>query len=156
MDLALSKIVLLCPEGDFKMYHFGRSLTAWRIYQTLSKASLEKGKIRRPSAQSRHYTELRRLLAVQLVQRSCACRRMFRTHAVAASRHSSSQALSCARNYPQFYGSQHSQQPATCRILSQINPVHALPSYFFKIHYNIILPSKPRPSKWSYSFTFPH
>jgi len=69
MDSALSIGALLCPESDYNMYQSGRPLTAWRAYQTLSKASLEKGKICRPSAQSRHYTELRRLLAVRLVQR---------------------------------------------------------------------------------------
>ena len=39
--------------------------------------------------------------------------------------------------------------------LSQINPVHA-PSNFSKIHFSSILPSMPRFSKWSPSFSFPH
>jgi hypothetical protein len=33
-------------------------------------------------------------------------------------------------------------------ILSQLNSVYALPSYFFKIHFNIILLSTPPSSKW--------
>ena len=30
------------------------------------------------------------------------------------------------------------------------------PSYYFKLNFNIILPSKPRSSKWSRSLRFPH
>ena len=41
-----------------------------------------------------------------------------------------------------------SQQPATCPILRQINPVHNLSRCFF----NIILPHMIAPSKWSLSF----
>jgi hypothetical protein len=39
-------------------------------------------------------------------------------------------------------------------ILSQINPVHALPTYFFKINFNIILSSMRRYSKSCLSFRF--
>jgi len=39
-------------------------------------------------------------------------------------------------------------------MLSEMNPVHALPLYFRKIHYNIILPPIPRSSKWSPPFRF--
>jgi hypothetical protein len=36
----------------------------------------------------------------------------------------------------------HSQQPAICPILNQMNPVCTLSSYTFKNYFNIILPSK--------------
>jgi hypothetical protein len=39
---------------------------------------------------------------------------------------------------------------------SQINSVHALLSYFFKIHFNIILANKTRSSKWSLFLRFLH
>jgi len=41
-------------------------------------------------------------------------------------------------------------------IHSQINPVQVPPSYFFQIHFNIILPSMPRISNWSLSFRCPY
>jgi len=47
----------------------------------------------------------------------------------------------------------HMSQPL---ILSQINPLHTLPSYFFKIHFNIICPFMHRSSKLSLSFSFVH
>jgi len=31
-------------------------------------------------------------------------------------------------------------------ILSQMNPIPGIDTYFFKIHSNIVLPSMPRPS----------
>ena len=49
----------------------------------------------------------------------------------------------------------HKSTP-TVDILSQINSIHTIPSYFFKIHFNIILPSMPRYSKWPLCFNFPH
>jgi hypothetical protein len=47
-----------------------------------------------------------------------------------------------------------SQGPATCppREADTVRP----PSYFFKIHFNIILPREPAFSKWSLSLRFPH
>jgi hypothetical protein len=39
-------------------------------------------------------------------------------------------------------------------ILSQMNPLHAFPPYFLKIHSNITLPSTPRSSEWCLPFKF--
>jgi len=36
------------------------------------------------------------------------------------------------------------KHPRRVSVISQINPVHALKTEFFKIHFNIILPSTPR------------
>jgi len=39
-------------------------------------------------------------------------------------------------------------------ILNQMNLLHTLAPYFFKVHFNIILPSMPRSLKWSVPFRF--
>jgi hypothetical protein len=46
--------------------------------------------------------------------------------------------------------------PPTVPILSHINPVHDLPTHLSNNHFNTILPSASRSSKWSLSVTFPH
>jgi hypothetical protein len=37
-------------------------------------------------------------------------------------------------------------------ILSQINPIHTIPSYLSKIHFNIVHPPTSRSSQWSLTF----
>jgi len=46
------------------------------------------------------------------------------------------------------------EEPATGPYLSQMNPVTNFPTYFCKIHSNIIFPSTHRSSKWSLPFKF--
>ena len=41
-------------------------------------------------------------------------------------------------------------------ILSQMNPVHILSSYFFMMHLSVILPSMTSSSKWPLSLRSPH
>jgi len=45
-----------------------------------------------------------------------------------------------------------SQSPPLVPILSQMNPVQTLPHYFPKIRSNIIFPTTPISSKWSFPF----
>jgi hypothetical protein len=58
------------------------------------------------------------------------------------------------KKFTAFYGTRKFimafKVPATFPILNQINPIHTN-IYFLDIRFNIILPSTPRPSKWSLS-----
>jgi hypothetical protein len=46
--------------------------------------------------------------------------------------------------------------PPTVPILSQIDPIHTIPSYLSKIHFNIVHPSTSWSSQWSLSFWLSH
>ena len=46
--------------------------------------------------------------------------------------------------------------PPPAPILSQLHPVPTIPSYFLKIHLNIILPSMAGSPQWSLSLRFPN
>jgi hypothetical protein len=48
------------------------------------------------------------------------------------------------------------KSPPLVPILSQMNPVHATPSYSSKIRFNIVLLSTSRSFKWSLSFRLSH
>jgi hypothetical protein len=48
------------------------------------------------------------------------------------------------------------KSPPLVPVFSQMHPIHTTPTYFPKIHSNIILPSRPTASKWSLSVRFPN
>jgi hypothetical protein len=54
----------------------------------------------------------------------------------------------CSQVTASHYTARGLKSPPLVAILSHLERVHTLPSYFSKIHFNIILPSTPLPSKW--------
>jgi hypothetical protein len=48
------------------------------------------------------------------------------------------------------------KSPPPVPIPIQMNPIHIFPPYFSKIHFNIIISSKPRSSEWSLPFRLPN
>lgn len=66
-----------------------------------------------------------------------------------------SQEIPCTLQNQKVHYHGHKSTPRVA-ILSQINSIHTIPSYLFKIHFNIILPSMPSYSKWPFCFRFPH
>ena len=62
-------------------------------------------------------------------------------------RFSASKENACILWKPKLHSRIH-KRPSTVGILSHINPVRVSPPYSLKVNFNIILPSKPRLSKW--------
>jgi len=61
---------------------------------------------------------------------------------------------SACQEIPHFLSNPVNKSPPLIPILSQMNPFHTLPTYFSKIHSNIIFPSTPRSSATSPPSTF--
>jgi len=68
-----------------------------------------------------------------------------------AKSHSASQETPCFLWNPKVHYHVH-KILSLDHILRKTNPVHTFPNYFFRIHYNIILPSMLSSTKWSLPF----
>jgi len=60
------------------------------------------------------------------------------------------------KKLPASYEPECSLPCSLVAVVSPTNPVHTFSSYFFKIHFNIILLYTPRCSKRTVSFSFHH
>jgi hypothetical protein len=70
-----------------------------------------------------------------------------------ANSHSASQEMVSILCNPKFHYHVH-KAPPPVSILGQMNPIHTLTIYLPKIHSNIVFPSTPRSSEWTFPFSF--
>ena len=94
-----------------------------------------------------------RWLGTELGQFNLLTNSMEQSPSLEANRSSTSHKIPHIAWYPQLHYCIHKSLPPV-PILSQINP-STFPSHFLKNYFNIILPSTPRPSKWSLSLRYP-